>query len=175
MTLKDLRARLLSRLSEFLVPLGYHRREQTFVRDATGCQFFFHLSFIHHRGVDSDITADVAVRHHAVEDLLNARQSDFSKREASRTATIGAALGNLAGVGQHRWTLGAAEDVEPIVAGIFERFQRIGRPFLERFSSPAETLRVLESDDPFARLICPIPNHREETRNVLPELLARAD
>lgn len=174
MLLKDVRAVLLAELARTLAPKGYRRREQTFVRDFERGQFMLHVAFVHHGGLDSDVTADVAVRHHDVENTLNANRTDLRPREAGRTATVGAELGNLAGDGVHRWTLTAASDVSALAAMIVERLMLVGDPFFRRFSSAIETLKVLEADNRLARLICPIPAHRTATIGALRDHLANA-
>lgn len=70
-SLKSLRTALLARLADLLAPAGYHRRGQSFDKEAGPVRHSFHIAFINHAR-DFDVTADVAVRHHAVEDLLDA-------------------------------------------------------------------------------------------------------
>jgi len=167
-TLAELRRRVLERLSERMAPAGFRRRDQSFWKDAGPVALSLHVSFINHAD-DFDLTADVAVRHHAVEDILNAARR-LSARDMRTTATVGAELGNLAGVGQHRWTVTAEADVDPAIDGVADWFRRIGEPFLQRFSSPAEALRVLDEDGIEARLICPIAATRSQVREILRQL-----
>ena len=158
MTLEELRQRLLARLAELVEPaFKLTKRDRTFWKDAGPVRYALHISFINHAD-DFDVTVDVAIRHHSVEDVLNAERQ-LGPRERRETATVGAELGNLAGVGQHRWTVVAEGDVEPVALGIVDWFGRIGEPFLQRFASPAETLRVLEADGPEARMISPSCGH----------------
>ena len=170
MTLKAFRQQVLDELAEQLAPAGYRRREQSFYREAGSVRHVLHVAIIPHTS-DFDITADVAVRHHAVEELLNAQVSHLSPREKRQTATVGAELGNLAGVGQHRWTVAHESDVRPAVLGILEWFERLGQPFLERFSSAATILRVLDQGGDEARLICPFPDRWPKVRAALRTVL----
>ena len=163
MLLADLRRTLLTELAAALASRGYRKSGQSFRKEEGPHRLSLHVAFINHVD-DFDVTADVAVRHHAVEEIRNLSNTLISAREKKETATIGAELGNLAGVGQHRWTVRERRDIEPVAADILEWFDRIGVPFLERFSSIGETARVLTQDGSEARLICPFP---EKRRSVL--------
>jgi hypothetical protein len=167
--LKDLRAALLDRLDESLRPLGFRKRQQSFHLESGPCRRSFHIAFVNHAS-DFDVTADVAVRHHAVEDLLNERRPNLSARERKDTATIGAELGNIAGVGQHRWRVAAAGDVEPVAEDILGWFRRVGEPFLHRYADLEAVSRALAADGAEARLICPIPQLRAETAAAILEV-----
>lgn len=160
MILKLLRAELLDRLAELLKPQGYRKREQSFHKESGPVRLSFHVAFINHAH-DFDVTADVAIRHHAVEELLGSGKD---------VATIGAELGNIAGVGQHRWRVAAERDVEPVALSILEYFEQHGKSFLTRFADPAESLRVLEVNGAQARLICPIPDRRKRVVESLRKL-----
>jgi hypothetical protein len=169
MTLKDLRVELLARLADSLAPTGYYRREQSFRCDTAGGWVSLHVAIINHRD-DFDVTADVAVRYNAVEEARADRQR-LSARERRETATVGAQLANIAGIGTERWTVRAPADIAPAVLGILASFDRVGRPFLERFTELPETLRVLDADGPEARLICPLPGSRSTIRDTIRTLL----
>lgn len=160
MTLKPLRAALLTRLAELLMPQGYRKREQSFHKESGPVRLSFHVAFINH-AQDFDVTADVAVRHHAIEERLGSGKD---------LTTIGAELGNIAGVGQHRWRVAAEEDLEPVTHSILEYFHQHGEPFLARFSDPTELLRVLDQESHEARLICPIPDRRKRVVESLRKL-----
>ena len=169
MRLKQLQQSILERLAEMLAPTGFRKIASSFWKESGPARLVLHLSFIGH-AADVDVTADVAVRHHQVEEVLNAERQ-LTIHEERQTATVGAELGNLAGLGQHRWTVAARTDVDPVCSDIRDWFQRIGDPFLRRFSSAEETLRVLETDGEEAGLICPIPATRGRIRDVLREAL----
>lgn len=98
------------------------------------------LSFISH-AADFDVVADVAVEH-----LANGK----------RICIVVAERGNIAGPGQHRWPV--SSDVQPQKAseGVHTFFNEVGLPFLQRFSSLTEVIRVLRNEPGTARLICPL-------------------
>jgi hypothetical protein len=170
MTLKDLRAALFSALTAALSARGYRRREQSFVRPIPGGAAIFHVTFINHAD-DFDVTADVAVRYDAIEDRLNAARPLLSPRERRQTATVGAQLAHIAGIGVERWTVRDAAEVALTARGIVERLVEVGEPFLQRFASPAEVRRVLEEDGAEARLICPFREKRLAIREALRQVL----
>ena len=167
--MKELRKELLLQLDERLRPLGFRKREQSFRRDLGPCRQAFHISFINHVG-DFDVTADVGVRHHSVEDMLNEGQPHLKDSEKKETYTVGAELGNIIGTGQHRWTVVDTSDIPSVVDGIMNYFDSVGIPFLERFSSLKEVYRVLREDGAEARLICPIPTLRSRLKEVIGSL-----
>lgn len=97
------------------------------------------------------MTADVAVRHHAVEELLDADAPPRPRDQ--QTSTVVAELGNIAGIGQQRWTVRDESDVESVARSIVVYNRQHGEPFLARFSDASEVLRVLAADGPEARLL----------------------
>jgi hypothetical protein len=105
-----------------------------------GCTHYLHLSFVNHVA-DFDVIADVAVEH------LHKRQ---------RICIVGAELGNIAGTGQHRWHVSSTSEAWAAAAGIVQLFQEVGIPFLKRYSSLGEVLRVLREEPKEAQLICPL-------------------
>jgi len=160
------RRQLLLEVGKTLAPLGFRKREQSFRREVAGCRQSLHLSFIPHRD-DFDVTADVAVRHHALEDILNQDRASLTDAAKKDTCTVGAELGNIAGTGQHRWTVVTVRDVGPVVVGLEDLFLRVGLPWLDRFSSVKEIQRVLRDDRREAALICPIAQSREKLTAIL--------
>jgi len=160
------RRQLLLEVGKTLAPLGFRKREQSFRREVAGCRQSLHLSFIPHRD-DFDVTADVAVRHHALEDILNQDRASLTDAAKKDTCTVGAELGNIAGTGQHRWTVVTVRDVGPVVVGVEDLFLTVGLPWLERFSRVEEVHRVLRNGGMEAALLCPIA----QTRNRLTLLL----
>ena len=172
--MKELRDDLLMTVGERLRPLGFRLRKsyRDFYRDVGPCRQFFHISFINRPG-DFDVTADVAVRHHLVEDVLNQGRPYLKDTERKQTATVGAELGSILGTGQHRWTVSGASDIPFVAGSMASFFERAGLPFLERFTSLEETFRVLREDSKEARLICPIYNERARAIEVIGVLLSR--
>ena len=98
--MKELRELLLQRLDEKLKSFGFRLRKtrQRFYKEAGQCRQIFHIAFINH-SYDFDITADVAVRYHQIEDLINEENAYLSQAQKKSTATLGAELGNILGIG----------------------------------------------------------------------------
>ena len=102
--LKPLQDRLLLLLEDALHPRGFTRRQQTFVRRVPVGKHLFHVAFAPYPRHDYfDATADVAVRHDALEALLNANDPYLTEREKRWTASVGGELGNLS-TGRRRRT-----------------------------------------------------------------------
>jgi hypothetical protein len=159
MTPYELRDALLVAVDTSLRPRGYRRRQQAFQKDDKRSRRIFHLSFIPH-GSDIDVTADVAIRHHAVETLTVEHHPLLRPQDVAEQATVGVELGNWTDGRQHRWTLAAPEHIEIVANDILKRLNDLGEPFLDRFSDLAEVRRILAEDGREARLICPIPARR---------------
>ena len=169
--MKELRKELLLRLDERLRPLGFIKKGQSYRRELGRCRQAFHISFINHAG-DFDVTADVAVRHHAVEGVLNNERAHLKDSEKTETYTVGAELGNIIGTGQHRWTVTDANDISAVVDSAMSYFARVGLPFLERFSSLEETYRVLRDGGSEAQEICPLPDERQRVKEIIESVAA---
>ena len=164
--LASVRETLLLRLNTQLTTIGFRRNGQSFSRAFHGGKGLFHVAWIPHQS-DFDVTADVAVRHDAIEDLVNKFDSTIrpawavlSKKEQTMTATVGAELGNLSIGMQRRWTVTSEADVATACPSILEAFKIIGVPYLQRFSSLEEVLSVLADDDKASWLHCPFHDVR---------------
>lgn len=151
---KAIQKELLSQLAKGLEPQGFRRREQSFVARMPGGSHIFHVSLINHTQ-DFNVTADVAVRHDALQDLVHESNSLLSKKEKQQTASVGAELGNIAEGRQKRWIVAGPEDAEGVCSSILAAFTDIGVPILLRFSSLDEVLDVCARDDQEARLYEP--------------------
>ena len=170
--MKELRDALLMEVGERLRPLGFRARVsyRDFYRELGSCRQLLHISFINHKR-DFDVTADVAVRHHVVEDVRNQGRPYLAEAEKKQTATIGAELGNIAGRGQHRWAIIDRNDIPSAADGIVSYFRGVGLPFLERFSSLRETFEVLRGGSKESRLICPFDDERAKIVKIIGGLL----
>jgi hypothetical protein len=157
---------VLAALAARFEPERYRRTEQTFWKELGDCRLVFHVSVIRH-SEDVELMTDVAVRHHAVEDLLNNERPGLRPREKKQTATVGVELGNWVNGQPHRWIVSTLSEVDAVAADIFDWFRRIGKPFLERFQSLDEVFRVLEADGSEAELTCPIKDRRRKTTLVV--------
>jgi hypothetical protein len=156
----ELRTNLLDVLEAALAPADFRRVEQSFWKPSGQGGLGMHISFIKH-AAEVDATIDVAVRHDAVEDRLNAVRADLSAREKRKTATVGVELGNRSEGRPRRYTVAGPVDVADAGARMLDAISRVGLPFLERFASLDEVGRVLEADRQEAKLICPIPARRQ--------------
>jgi hypothetical protein len=165
----ELRNALLKRLGAQLSPMGFRQSQQTFAKRWGAGKLLVHLSFVRHAD-DLDVLVDVAVRHDAIEDRLNADRPQLSKRERSKTATVGAELGNWSIGRPLRWTVSTPADLEPVGRRLLEEVCRTGLPFLERFAQLDELERVLAADDQTARLICPLTEKRNAVLAIVREL-----
>jgi hypothetical protein len=152
---------ILSELGERLTPLGFKQRpsQQSFYPRIDGGQWAFHVSFIPHVE-DLDLTADVAVRLDAIEDLVNAEDTRMTVAETRSSMTLGGDLGNIAEGRQRRWNLSSLDHISTICDEVADAFRRIGIPFLEAHSSLPAVHRTLASSAPPDILLAPFRGHR---------------
>lgn len=169
--LADLREQLLVDLGGRLALLGYRRREQTFWRGQGACSRLVHIAFIKHPA-DFDLTMDVAIRHHGVEEFIHARGSRLPKREQRLTATIGVELGNLVDGRNYRWTVIEPGDLRKVVPELIDWYSKWAELFFTRFESLAEVERVLAEGGPLARLISPVSDRRAAVLEAVRKVLA---
>ncbi len=147
--IKDLEKLLLEEISSRAAALGFDPKPvgQSFRRKTDSGRVSLHVAFIPHK-VDVDVTADVAVRIDALEDLVNEDNALLPKSEKANTSSLGVELGNLAEGRPRRWTLAAAGDVPGAADSIIALFERVGRPYLEKYSDPANALQALAGNAP---------------------------
>jgi len=174
-TIQDLQKSLIEAITPELAAIGftYKPKVRSFHRPIEGGRQSLHLGFINHKE-DFDVTADVAVRNDAIEDLVNETRQLTAAAKAL-TATVGAELGNIS-VGQpRRWKVASEADIGRAVRGIMDDFRTTGIPYLERFSSLEEILSALSGDEPANRLHAPL--HADRARKALAAayLLGRKD
>jgi hypothetical protein len=117
------------------------------------------LAFIRHE-TDFDVTADVAVRVDAVEELVNASTPYLPAKIKNTTATVGADLGNLDTGAQRRWTIADKADIEAVASAIVSDFLRIGIPYFDRFHDLDTLFSMLRRNDQEAWLHCAIHHAR---------------
>jgi hypothetical protein len=145
---------LLSVLGMRVSQLGFSAKAtgQRFFRDiALGSQIL-HLSFIKNGG-EFDVTVDVAIRVAVLEEMLDPQDAHRPPKE--QMASFGAELGNIARGERIRWTVSSAEDVEIVAESIFAAIERIGVPYLERYSDLEQMLDALTPNDRSAWLHSP--------------------
>ncbi len=171
--MRELRKALLHAIGNRIREFGFEPKAtgQSFRRQFPGGENRFHLAFIDH-GSDFDITADVAVRFGAVEDMVNKYDGFISEREKNLTCSLGVELGNLAGTGQMRWHVKAVEDLDPAVIGIVEAFETIGVPYLQSASTLQSAYELL-SHPGKAWLHNPLPLARAKRVVAMAKLLGK--
>ncbi len=160
--MKNIKEKFFEKLAELLKSDGfeYRKSNQDYVKKEGTKRFSFHISIIQHKN-DFDVTADVAIRFDDIENLRNSENKMISEKEKKETYTIGVELGNLKGVGQHRWTFRNFEDIPKNVEDINEWFIEIAKPFFQRFKELDEVYRVFKNDIKEANLICPFSDQRK--------------
>jgi len=139
---------LLRQLAEELKSSGYRFKSarRSFERSTDCGKVSFHLAFINHPN-DFDITADIAIRFDALEDMLNAHRPYLSEKKKKGTFSMGTELGNWIEGRQKRWSVRAESDVPPAVAAILKTFRAHGEPYLEKYSNPENAYAVLSGDE----------------------------
>jgi hypothetical protein len=146
--LRELESDLLQAVATVVTQSGFKLRRsfQDYVKTIPGGRWGLHLAFMEH-DEDFDVTADVAIRVDAVEDLVHDTDRRLSAKEKRETATAGAELGNLVDGRQHRWTIVAADDVEAVAASICKMFADFGLPYLKRLTDLNVLLELLGRND----------------------------
>jgi hypothetical protein len=165
---------LLSDLGPKLKSLGFtKKRGQSFERVTESGRQACHVSFIEHEA-DFDVTADIAIRFDAVEELLNKGDGLMTKSEKAETFTLGCELGNLTRGEQMRWTVSGPSDIPKVSEAIAAAFESAGMRYFDDLSSMERAFEVL-SDDELGQLHMPIDLRRTQSAIVLAYLLDRGD
>jgi hypothetical protein len=144
MKVSELQTVLIRDMQALLSEWRFVSGTRHFKRQVGSVNWLFHIACVNHFG-DFDAIGDVAV------EFLSARKP---------VAIIGAQLGNIAGVGQTRHAVTSPENAGQAAQTLVAEFQRIGLPFLERYSNPANVLSVLQSGGTQASLISPLQEIR---------------
>jgi hypothetical protein len=153
--------KLLETLGQLAEPFGFSAKPsgQSFYRRLPTGTWALHLSFIPH-AADFDVTADVALRFNAVEDLVNQYDTKLSRAEGRRSMTMGAELGNLSEGRPIRWTVADIEEIPNVGRQVLNAFERIGLPFLQAHNDLVSLHRLLVGEMPITRLVAPISGPR---------------
>jgi hypothetical protein len=148
---------LLMGLADQISTFGFNPKVlgQSFHQVVPTGKWEFHISFIAHK-TDFDLTADVAVRVNAVEDLVNEFDTKLTTAEKRKSMTLGGELGNISEGVPRRWTVSSVEDIPAVCDGVIEAFHRIGLPFLQKHSDAAAAHRVLVSSRQADLLLAPV-------------------
>jgi hypothetical protein len=144
----DLQKRLLDELASHVGAHGFEAKPvgQSFRRKTPSGRVSLHAAFVPHGG-DVAVTADVAVRLDALEDLVNETNAQLPKSEKQNTSSLGAELGNLSEGRQKRWTLVEPSDAATAAQSILALYELVGAPSLERLSDPENAFVVLSSNE----------------------------
>lgn len=148
---------LLETVGQIAEPFGFTPKpsgQSFYCRLPTGA-WALHLSFIPHTG-DFDVTADVALRFNAVEDLVNRYDTKLSKAESRRSMTMGAELGNLSEGRPMRWTISDLGEIAEVGHRVLDVFGRIGLPFLQAHNDLVSLHKLLAGETALTRLVAPI-------------------
>lgn len=176
MSVKELQKKLLASVGEKLAAFGFGKRakQQSFYRAIEGGWACVHLSFIEHAD-DFDVTVDVAVRFNDVEDLVNSKNKLLTKREKLGTSTLGVELGNLSTDEQKRWNISSEDQISSATDSIMDAFDKLGEPYLLKFSSMDNAHKLLSSDEKNSWKHCPFHATRAKKAIAIAKLLGQTD
>jgi hypothetical protein len=148
---------LLMGLADQIGAFGFNPKVlgQSFHQVVPTGKWEFHISFIAHK-TDFDLTADVAVRVSAIEDVVNEYDTKLTTAEKRKSMTLGGELGNISEGVPRRWTVSSVADIPAVCDGVIEAFQRIGLPFLQKHSDAAAAHHVLVSSRQADLLLAPV-------------------
>lgn len=158
MNLKSLKTDLLKEVGHLVGEAGFKRpggRGQTFYKKTDTGRWAFHLTLIEH-DADFDVTADVAVRFDALEDLVNADSKLLSRSEKNSTFTLGAELGSIRDGRPCRWTVSSQPDVPVVAREIHRMFEDVGLTYLSEYGTLEKALTALQGDDRSAWVHSPL-------------------
>jgi hypothetical protein len=175
--LKELQNRLFEAVDKRVGPYGYAHRAKTqnFYKDTNFGRLSLHLALIKHPP-EFAVAADVAVRFEALEDLLSEFREDLSEAEKRNTFSLGAELGNIAGVGYTKLGAVAGEkDIEHVADTVLTAFETVGLPYLEKFSDVEAALDAYSGDDRASWLHSPLHGVRANDAIGLAFLLGRRE
>ena len=173
-TLRDLERELLRETGKRLVRFGFSSRPkgQTFQRTIEDGLAAVHLSFIEHES-DVDVTADVAIRFDAVEDLVHRSNKLLTKKEKAATFTLGVELGNLERGKPYRVTVADGIDIGRAAEDLVAKIESVGMPYLEQHSHPEAAFDLLARDDREAWIHSPIHAERAKRACALLAVMCR--
>ena len=150
---------LLSEIGRQLAKFGFSEKPegQAFFRETSIGWQALHISFIKHSG-EFDATASVAIRVAALEEMIDVEDAKRPRKE--QMASFAADLGNIANDERIRWTISGRGDVEPAASSIVEAFERVGLPYLDRYSDVNKMLNAVIPNDRSAWLHVPFHDLR---------------
>src|SRR4249919_134416 len=140
MKVSDLHSIFLQDLQALLPEWQFVNSKRHFKRSSGSTNWLLHIGFVNHPE-DFDAIGNAAV------EFLAGR---------NRIAIVGAQLGNIAGIGQKRHSVSSPTAAAQAARSLHAEFERVGVPFLLRYSNPEAVLSALQSGGEEASLISPI-------------------
>jgi len=143
MKVSELQRDFLQALQLLLPEWRFVSTHRHFKRSVGPVNWLFHIACVNHPN-DFEAIGNVAV------EFLSARK---------RAMTVGAQLGNIAGIGQTRHLVTSPATATEAAHALFAEFTSIGLPFLKTYSNSATVLSVLQLGGREASLISPLHDH----------------
>lgn len=143
---------------------------QSYVKPFHGGKVTYHLTFINHE-VDFDVTADVAIRFDALEDIVNEDNRFLTNKEKSLTYSFGVEMGNLVYGSQKRWTVYDESDVINVTKEIMNMFIIYAIPYFEKYCNIQNAFLLLADNKNTSWMHCPIHGERAKRALALSILL----
>lgn len=171
-----LQNKFLLEVSKHVGKYGFSNKikEQSFEKKTDFGKVCIHFSF--GRPTNSfDITIDVGIRFDDLENLINETVSYLSEKAKKETYSMGCELGNLSQGKPKYWVIGKDEDIIPVALEIISFFERIGLPYLEKYSNMRNAKEALSSDGPSAWLYSAFDSYRAKNAVGLTFLLDNMD
>jgi hypothetical protein len=159
MKLSEMHSAFLDEMRDLLPDWRFVASARHFKRTIDSVNWFLHVAWVNHVE-DFDVIGNVAV------EFMEGRK---------RVVIVGAQLGNIAGVGQTRHGVSCLETTKSAARSLVEEFDRIGLPFLQRFSSPRLILDTLEGGGEEALLISPFRDQHQSQIQALRSMLSRCN
>ena len=129
MKVSELQIIFLETLQEQLNDWKFVKTRRHFKKVNGERTWFFHISCINHFD-DFDGVGDVAIEY---------------KDGKERICIVGRELGNIEGTGQKRFEVGSPKQAYSSALSMIAFFQRVGLPFLDKFSDPSKVISTLEN------------------------------
>lgn len=176
--------REVTRLSnQFLLEIAKHVgkygfsnkiKEQSFEKKTDFGKVCMHFSFIKFSEYFG-ITLDVGIRFDDLENLIHETNNLIPQRRKKETYSMGCELGNLSQGKPKCWAIEKDDDIIPVVLEIISFFEKVGIPYLEKYSDMCKAKEALSGDGPSAWLYSAIDNKRAKNAVGLTFLLDNMD
>jgi hypothetical protein len=176
MTTKPWENQILALVAERAAALGfrYVAASQSCIKRLQGGKQALHLAFARHQGY-FEVSADVALRIDALEELVQASNPHLSAKEKRDTYSLGVELGNLRDGRYASWSVRGEADIPAAVLGIWDAFETHGLPYLQKHQDMAAAFELLSSNTREASMHSPIHAQRAKRAIALAILLGEKD